>query len=99
MNKYELTVIFKPDFDEEALKVEFEKVTALIEKFNGVVDKVDDWGKRRLAYEIKSGANKFHDGFYYFINFSSPAEAPINIEKALRISESLLRYLIIRIEE
>ena len=64
MNKYELAVIFNPTLDEESLKNEFESVKSLLERFNASIDKVDDWGKRRLAYEI----NKVNEGFYYFIN-------------------------------
>lgn len=94
MNKYELCVIFKPNLEEEALKAEFERVTKYIERFGGTVDKIDEWGKRRLAYEIE----KIHEGIYYFITFSSESEAPVELEKRLRIMESVLRYLITRQE-
>ncbi len=94
MNKYELTVVFNPSLDENALKTEFEKVTAYISRFGGTVDKVDELGKRRLAYEIQ----KVKDGFYYYITFSSPSDAPAEIEARLRIMETLLRFLIIRVD-
>ncbi|MDR2940943.1 MAG: 30S ribosomal protein S6 [Clostridiales bacterium] len=94
MNKYELCVIFKPNLEEEELKSEFDKILALVERFGGAVDKVDNWGKRRLAYEI----NKIHEGFYYFITFSANSETPVELEKRLRIIETLLRYLIIRLD-
>lgn len=93
MNKYELTVVFHPSLDENALKAEFEKVTALIARFHGTVEKVDELGKRRLAYEIK----KVNDGFYYYITFTSESPAPAEIEARLRIIETLLRFLIIRV--
>lgn len=94
MNKYELTVIFKPTLEEEALKLEFEQVQAIIERFGGTIEKVDDWGKRRLAYEI----NKINEGFYKFITFASNPQAPAEIESRIRIREDIIRYLIIRQE-
>lgn len=70
-------------------------VNALIERFGGTVDKVDDWGKRRLAYEI----NKVNEGFYSFISFTADTTAPAEIESRMRIKENVLRYLIIAEEE
>ena len=92
MNKYELTIIVNPNLGEEALKAEFEQVQALIERFGGTVEKVDDWGKRRLAYEI----NKIKEGFYRFTTFTSEPQAPAEIESRIRIRENIIRYLIIR---
>ncbi len=94
MNKYELAIIFNPTLDEETLKAEFDKVVGYITRFGGTVDKVDDWGKRRLAYPI----NKVNEGFYSFINFSSEGSAPAEIEQRLRILENVLRFLVIRLD-
>lgn len=94
MNKYELTVIVKPNLDEDALKAELASVQELVTKFGGNIEKVDDLGKRRLAYEIK----KFNEGVYSFITFSSEAETPAEIERRMRIKENVLRYLIVRQE-
>ncbi len=94
MNKYELAVIFKPVLADEVLKEEVEKVQGLIARFGGTVDKLDDWGKRRLAYEI----DKHNEGFYNFYTISAPASAPAEIESRIRIMESVLRYLIIRLD-
>ncbi len=94
MNKYELAIIIKATLDEEARKTEIEKIHGLIERFNGTIEKVDDWGKRRLAYEIQ----KQTDGFYSFITFTSEADAPSEIESRLRIRENVLRFLTIRQE-
>ena len=70
MNKYEVMVIVKPA-EEEATNAVIEKVEALIARVGGTVEKVDRWGKRRLAYAVK----KFTDGFYVLINFeAAPAE-------------------------
>ncbi|MCL2593165.1 MAG: 30S ribosomal protein S6 [Defluviitaleaceae bacterium] len=95
MHKYEMTIIVKPNLDEEATKLECSQVVELIERFGGVIDKIDDVGKRRLAYEIQ----KVTEGYYNFITFTSEAGAPAEIEARLRLRENLLRFLIIRIEE
>ena len=91
MRKYEAAVILKPHLDDETAKAEFEKVQALITRFGGIVEKVDEWGRRRLAYEIQ----KIREGIYCFFTFSAEPGAPAEIESRLRISEDILRYLII----
>ena len=95
MNKYEITVVVKPNLEEETVNAEFAHVQELIERFGGVVDKVDDWGKRRLAYEIE----KLNEGFYRFFTISSEPAAPAEVESRIRLRENVLRYLIIRLEE
>lgn len=92
MNKYELAVVLNPTLDEEAVKAEFTSINEMIVKFGGTVEKVDDWGKRRLAYEIK----KVNEGFFNFITFTSESDTPNEIEKRMRIKESVLRYLVVR---
>lgn len=92
MNKYELALVLSTKLDDEAKQAEFNKVTDLLARFGGTVEKVDDWGKRRLAYEIK----KETEGFYSFITFDAEPTAPAEIESRLRIMENVLRYLIIR---
>lgn len=94
MNKYELAVILVPSLDEETVKAEQQSIQELIEKFGGTIEKVDDWGKRRLAYEI----DKINEGFYSFITFNSENTAPAEIERRMRIKETVLRYLVIRQE-
>ncbi len=92
MNKYELAVVIKPNLDEEALKAEIESIKELIERFGGTIEKIDDWGKRRLAYEIQ----KVNEGFYSFITFDSNSDTPNELEKRMRIKENVLRYLTVR---
>ncbi len=92
MNKYELALVLSTKLDDEAKQAEFNKVTDLLARFGGTVEKVDDWGKRRLAYEIK----KETEGFFSFITFDAEPTAPAEIESRLRIMENVLRYLIIR---
>jgi small subunit ribosomal protein S6 len=94
MNKYELAVIVSVNLTDELLKEEIEKIHGIISRFGGTIEKVDDWGKRRLAYEI----NKQTEGFYSFITFTSEGDAPAKMEDRLRIMENVLRFLVIRQE-
>ena len=93
MNKYEVMFIVKPT-EEEATNAVIEKVEALIARVGGTVEKVDRWGKRRLAYAVK----KFTDGFYVLINFeAAPAEIK-EIDRVLKINDEVLRHLIVKHE-
>lgn len=94
MNKYELALILSPALDEEARVAEVEKIQATLERFGAKIEKVDDWGKRKLAYDIK----KVSEGFYSFTTFEAEASAPAEIESRMRIMENVLRYLIVRKE-
>ena len=95
MNKYELAVILKPTLEEEAQKAEFEKIQELITKFGGTIDKVDEWGRRKLAYEIQ----KLNEGFYRFFTVAAESSVPAEIESRIRLRENVLRYLIISLED
>lgn len=95
MNRYELTYIIDTALEEEARKELIEKVSAQIAANGGVVEKVDEWGKRRLAYAI----NYKTEGYYVLVNFSAESEVPQEIERLLQINEQVLRYLVIRLEE
>ena len=95
MNKYEITVVVKPNLEEEATNAEFTHVQELIERFGGTVEKVDDWGKRRLAYEIM----KLNEGFYRFFTISAEAGVPAEVESRIRLRENVLRYLIVKLED
>ena len=95
MNKYELGVVIRADLEEETFQAEMTRVKGLIERFEGTIDKVDEWGRRKLAYPIK----KLTEGMYTFITFTSSADAPREIEGRLRIMENVLRFLIVRKDE
>ena len=93
MNKYEVMFIVKPA-EEEATNAVIEKVEALIARVGGTVEKVDRWGKRRLAYAVK----KFTDGFYVLINFeAAPAEIK-EIDRVLKINDEVRRHLLVKHE-
>jgi small subunit ribosomal protein S6 len=95
MNQYEMGVIISARLDEEAQSAELEKVSELVTRFGANIDKVDNWGRRKLAYPIQ----KQTDGVYSFITFSSEPGVPSEIEGRLRIFENVLRFLIIRIDD
>ncbi|MCL2349962.1 MAG: 30S ribosomal protein S6 [Defluviitaleaceae bacterium] len=92
MHKYELGIVLHPHMEEEAVKAEHDLILELIARFGGTVEKVDNWGKRRLAYEIK----KINEGFYCFIYIDGPPEMPREIEDRLRIRENIIRFMMIR---
>lgn len=95
MKNYELPIVFIPTLSEEEKVATLEKVKELIVRFGGEITNVDDWGKRKLAYEI----DKQKEGFYYFIQFTAETSTPAELESRLRITEPVLRYLIVRLDE
>ena len=94
MNKYEVAVILSAKLDEEARTGAIEKVKAYIARYNGTVGEVEEWGKKKLAYEIQH----MKEGYYYFIKFDAEAEVPAQIEQSVRIMDNVLRFLCIRQE-
>lgn len=93
MSRYELIYIIDTSVEEEARKELIERFSAMITDNGGTVDKVDEWGKRRLAYPI----NYKTEGYYVLVNFSGEAELPREIERNLEIHENVLRYLIVKL--
>lgn len=92
MNRnYELMYIVNPELDEESFKAVTERVSNLIETA-GSIDNVDVWGKRKLAYEI----NDRKEGYYVLVNFKSGPDFPKELERVLKISDDVMRYLVIR---
>lgn len=95
MNKYELAVVVSAKIEDEERAAVVDKCKALIERFGGTITNVDDWGKKRLAYEIQ----KMKEGFYYFIQFEAESSAPAEIESRVRIVDNVLRYLVVKNEK
>ena len=95
MHKYELAVVVTTKIEDDERAAVVDKCKALIERFGGQVTNVDDWGKKRLAYEIQ----KMREGFYYFIQFEAEGTAPAEIESRIRIMDNVLRYLVVRQDE
>lgn len=92
MNQYELALVVNAKIEDEARLATLEATKELVTRFGGTVTNVDDWGKKRLAYEIQ----KMKEGFYYFIQFESDSTVPNEIEQRIRIMENVIRYLCIR---
>ncbi|AJY74876.1 30S ribosomal protein S6 [Paenibacillus beijingensis] len=91
MRKYEVMYIIRPD-------VEQENVQAIVDKFNGIISnggevtKTDVIGKRRLAYEI----NKIRDGIYVLVHFTAPAEVVSELDRIMKITDEVIRSLIVK---
>ena len=92
MNQYELALVVNAKIEDEARIATLEATKELVTRFGGTITNVDDWGKKRLAYEIQ----KMKEGFYYFIQFESDSTVPGEVEKRVRIMDNVIRYLCIR---
>jgi len=95
MNKYELIYVIDTAMEESARNELIARFNGMIEKDGGKVEKVEEWGKRRLAYAI----NYKTEGYYVLVNFTANAELPREIERVMQINESILRYLTVKVEE
>ena len=94
LNSYETIFIIDATLDEETVTALKDKFTTLIEQ-NGELESVDEWGKRRRAYEI----NDRTEGFYYLVNFKADSEFPKELERQYKITEGILRTIVIRKDE
>ena len=94
LNSYETIFIIDASIDEEARTAVQEKFTSLIAA-NGTVEAVDEWGKRRLAYEI----NDKTEGYYVLVDFKAASEFPKELDRQYRITDGILRTIIIRKED
>ena len=92
MTKHELALVVNAKLEDEERLATVEKAKEYITRFGGVITNVDDWGKKRLAYEIQ----KMKEGFYYFIQFESDSNCPNEVENHIRIMEPVIRYLCVR---
>ncbi|KZL89616.1 30S ribosomal protein S6 [Clostridium magnum] len=95
MRKYETIFILHPSLDEEAVKANVEKFKGVIENGGGVIENVDFWGKRKLAYEI----NKVGEGFYTLVHFDANPELPKELDRVFRISDAVVRHIIVKNEK
>jgi len=96
MRSYETLFVINPELDEERIKAVIEKYTNLLKEQGAEVVSVDEWGRRRLAYEIK----KYREGYYVLINFDAEPEALKELERIFRIDADILRFIIVnRIEK
>ena len=92
-NSYESVLVLSLKLGEEGIESMIQKFQALIEE-NGTLESVDKWGKRRLAYQI----NKESEGYYALFNFKSDAEFPAELDRIYKITDGILRSLIVKKE-
>ena len=95
MSKYELAVVVNAQIDDEARTAVLDNCKALVEKFGGTITNVDDWGKKKLAYEIQ----KMNEGYYTFSQFDADGSAIAEIEQRMRIMDNVIRYLCVKQNE
>ena len=94
VKKYEAVMVFTVAKGEEATQALVEKFKALIEA-NGTIESVTDWGKRHLAYLINDEA----EGYYVLVNFKADSEFPKELDRQYKITDGILRTIIIRKDE
>ena len=92
MNKYELALVVSAKLDDDARTAVVDKAKDYITRFGGELGQTEEWGKRKLAYEIGKAA----EGYYYFINFEGEGDCPNQLEGVMRIMDNVLRYLVVR---
>ncbi len=90
MKQYEMVVIFKPNLEEEARNTGLERIYDAI-RANGTVGEVEDWGQRKLAYEI----NYIREGHYVLVNFEAETTTITEIERRAKIQDQIIRYMVV----
>lgn len=92
MRRYELMLVLKPDAPDERAAAVIDRTTRHVVASGGQIIKVAPWGRRRLAYPI----DRYRDGSYHIVVFEAPAEAIVELERSLQITEDVLRHLVTR---
>ena len=95
MNKYEILYVIRPDLEEEAITALVDRFSGLVESNGGVNLSVDKWGKRRLAYEIKD----YREGQYVLMNFEGEGHISQEVERVMKISDDVIRFLTVKKDE
>ena len=94
MRHYEIMIILEPETDERTIAQSLEKLLQVVPSNGGTVDKIDIWGKRRLAYDIK----KKSEGFYVVVDMTTAPEIAQELDRQLGLNESVLRTKLLRPE-
>lgn len=95
MRSYEVALIIRPDVEEEAQQQIIERLSQILAADGGQVDNVESWGRRRLAYPI----NKVNEGYYYFVQGHFAGSALPELERAAKLSEEIIRHMVVRQDE
>jgi small subunit ribosomal protein S6 len=91
-SEYELALVVNAKIEDAERAAVVDKAKGYIERFGGKIGEIEEWGKRKLAYEIQ----KMDEAYYYFIPFTAEPDCPNELEKRMRIMDNVLRYLIVR---
>ena len=94
MKEYELTVLIHPDLEAD-LEKPLTKVRDIVKNAGGEIVSEDNWGKKKLAYKI----NREDFAVYVFMDVKLPADAPLKISNTLNITDEVLRYLLVKVDE
>jgi small subunit ribosomal protein S6 len=94
MREYELMVVLDPNLEEAAVEALNARIATLATQRGGSVESVDNWGRKRLAYPIK----RYRDGVYILSRMKLPPASAADIERALKLTESVIRHLLVRAE-
>ena len=94
MNKYEVMYVIDPTLEDSVRNELISYFSGIVEKNAGMIDRIDEWGKRRLAYAI----NYKTEGYYVLMYIQGPSELPRELERNFKINDKVLRYLVIRYE-
>ena len=95
MIKYELALVVSAKIEDDARTATVEKAKEYITRAGGTVTEVEEWGKKKLAYDIQ----KMSEGFFYFIQFDAESNVPALVEQDVRIMDNVLRFLCVRKDE
>ena len=95
MNKYELALVVSAKIEDDARTATVEKAKEYITRAGGTVTEVEEWGKKKLAYDVQ----KMSEGGYYFLQFPAASAAPAQIDQDVRIMDNVLRFLCVRKDE
>ena len=95
MNKYELALVVSAKIEDDARAAVVEKAKEYITRAGGTVTEVEEWGKKKLAYDIQH----MSEGFYYFIQFAANTDVPAAVEQDVRIMDNVLRFLCVKKDE
>lgn len=92
MRKYETIYVIDPALEEDATKALIERFSNLIESQGGEIEEIDEWGRRKLAYPIED----HNEGYYVLVKFNAEPDLPEELDRVYRITDEILRYLIIK---
>ena len=95
MNKYELALVVSAKIEDDARTATVERAKEYITRAGGTITEVEDWGKKKLAYEVQ----KMSEAYYYFIKFDAESSVPATVEQDVRIMDNVLRFLCVRKDE